>query len=44
MVSEGHAVGRLAKKDKENIQSTIENAVVEIFIQFPISVPVKNDN
>jgi len=43
MIWEGLAVGRLSKKDKENIQSTIENAVVEIFTQFPIAIPIEND-
>jgi hypothetical protein len=44
MVWEGIAVGRLTEKDKEDIQSTIENSVVEIFRQFPIPATVKNDN
>lgn len=43
MVWEGIAVGRLTKKDKENIQLTIESAVVEIFKQFPIAAPIEND-
>jgi len=43
MVWEGIAVGRLTKKDKENIQSTIENAVVEIFTLFPIPVPMESN-
>ena len=44
MVWEGIAVGRLTKKDKENIQLTIEGAVVEIFKQFPIAAAIENDN
>ncbi len=45
MVWEGIAVDRLTKKDKENIQLTIEGAVIEIFKQFPIEIvtPINND-
>jgi hypothetical protein len=43
MIWEGVAIGRLTKKNKENMQLTIENAVVEIFRQFPITAPIEND-
>jgi len=43
MVWEGIAVGRLSKEKKQNIQSTIEKAVIEIYSQFPISVPMEKN-
>ncbi|NQZ53959.1 MAG: DUF4136 domain-containing protein [Piscirickettsiaceae bacterium] len=41
MIWEGIAVKRLGEKDKLNIQSTLQEAVVEIFLQFPIAAPME---
>lgn len=40
LVWEGSTKGRITAKVEENVQSTLKNAVTEVFLQFPIPAPV----